>query len=154
MAGGLTVKTANDWLDAIKAQHGFTSDYALAKALGVPQAQVIHYRKGRRAFDAMMAVKVAELLGVEPINVIASAEHERARTDERKQFWRRFAACFLLGAAVNLMAPAPAGASLHNRSSGASAASQEYALCARRRRAWRDMIAQLLGSVKLFTISL
>jgi len=103
------MKSTVQWLDAIKRAKGLSSDYAVAKALGVTAQVVSHYRAGRRAFDPYMAVKVAELVGVDPMQVIASAEAERARNDEQRAFWRRLAAAWVLPmcAAAGLAAPAP-----------------------------------------------
>lgn len=103
------MKTTIQWLDAVKRAKGLPSDYAVAKALGTTAQVVSHYRAGRRAFDPYMAVKVAELVGVDPMRVIASVEAERARNDEQRAFWRRLAASWLLPicAAAGLATPAP-----------------------------------------------
>ncbi len=106
---GGQMKTTIQWLDAIKKARGLSSDYAVAKALGVTAQVISHYRNGRRAFDPYTAAKVAELVGVEPMQVIASVEAERARNDEQRAFWRRLAAAWLLPmcAAAGLATPAP-----------------------------------------------
>lgn len=106
------MKNAAEWLDAIKRKHHVESDWAVAKLLDTNHAVISHYRAGRRAFDAYMAVKVAALLGIDPLKVIASAEAERSRDADRKDFWKRLAACVLVaaGAGTGAVTPQPAQA--------------------------------------------
>lgn len=107
------MKTTNEWLDAVKSQHGIESDYRLAKVLGVATQNVTNWRTGRNGMDAYTAAKVAELLNVDALKVIASAEAERARNDEKRSFWRKLAACVLIGTATagGAGTPSPAQAS-------------------------------------------
>ena len=79
--------TTIEYLDAVKAAKGLTSDYQLAKLLGFPLSSVSSYRTGRRFFDDEAALTVAQALGVEPICVIAAANAERAKTPEQKARW-------------------------------------------------------------------
>lgn len=75
------------YLDAVKARRGITSDYALAKVLGVSQPTVIGYRSGRRIFDDEVALTIAQELGLNPLAVIAAANAERAKTPEMRARW-------------------------------------------------------------------
>lgn len=70
--------TTNEFLDAVKARHGIPSDYKLGLVLGLTDAAVSHYRKGRSLLDDKVAVKVAELLGVDAGYVVACVHSERA----------------------------------------------------------------------------
>lgn len=128
------MKTSCDWIDAVKRRHGLDSDYAVAKLLEVSTSHISHYRNGRSTMDPYMAARVAELLDLEPIQVIACAEAERARDAGKKDFWKRLAACVLIAAGAGSVsltpAPAQAAGSLHNSGS----APAEYTLCAKRRR--------------------
>ena len=83
------MRTTVQWIDAVKKRHGLESDYAVAKLLDVGQSQISHYRMGRSTMDVYMAARVAQLLELEPIQVIASAEAERARDAGKKDFWKR-----------------------------------------------------------------
>ncbi|MBU9320385.1 hypothetical protein KTE24_06900 [Burkholderia gladioli] len=83
------MKTTVDYLDAVKAKLDLPSDYAAAKHLRVTRASVSRYRLGEGAFDDTTALRVAEILGVDPLEVIASANAERARDDETRQLWVR-----------------------------------------------------------------
>jgi transcriptional regulator with XRE-family HTH domain len=81
------VKTTVQYLDAIKTRSGLRSDYAAAKALGVTRCAVSRYRLGLSTFDDTIAVRVAEILGVDPLEVIAAANLERAKDDGAHAIW-------------------------------------------------------------------
>jgi transcriptional regulator with XRE-family HTH domain len=76
-----------NYLDAVKKRLGISSDYALAKALGISQQAVSNYRAGRSKMDDDVALTIAELLGINPLAVIAAANAERAKTDEARARW-------------------------------------------------------------------
>lgn len=88
-----------DYLAACKRRLGIESDYALAKALGVTQAAVSSYRREKSAINDDVALTVAEILGVNPMGVIAAANAERAKTPEQKARWtgmmEKFSGSFL-----------------------------------------------------------
>jgi len=76
-----------EYLDACKTRLGIESDYALAKALKVTQSTVSSYRIGRSRIDDEVALTVSEILGLNPMQVIAAANAERAKTPEAKARW-------------------------------------------------------------------
>ncbi len=109
-------KTTVELLDLLKLRHRLNSDYQLAKLLAIPTSQMSHYRAGRRAFDDAMALRVAQLLGVEAGLVLTWLHAERAarlgqpevvRALER--FARKAAACVLVAVGAS-GAPSPAQA--------------------------------------------
>jgi transcriptional regulator with XRE-family HTH domain len=110
------MRTTVEWLDAVKRKFGLDSDYKLAKLLNVEPQNVSHYRAGRRYMDPYTAARVAELLKVDPLKVIAACESQRARDEEQRTFWKRLAACVVLGTATTVGTPPPpaAAATLHN----------------------------------------
>ena len=70
---------------------GVTSDGALADYLSVSHAAVGHWRTGFRLPDATQCAKIAVLIGLEPLEVIAAIESQRAkRIAENATFWRRY----------------------------------------------------------------
>lgn len=87
-----------EYLDAVKVKRGITSDYALAKALGVAQPTVIGYRSGRTTINDDTALAIAEILQIHPLQVIACANAERAKTPEQRARWsgvmEKFSASF------------------------------------------------------------
>jgi transcriptional regulator with XRE-family HTH domain len=87
-----------EYLDAAKVRLGITSDYALAKKLGISQPAISNYRSGRSRIDDDVALTIAEILGLNPLQVIAAANAERAKTPEARARWsglmEKFSASF------------------------------------------------------------
>lgn len=94
------MRTTVDYLDALKAKLGLPSDYAAAKLLGVSRAACSRYRTGVSTFDDEVAFKVAELLEINPLEVIVSARAERAANEDARSrwesYWDNFSANFRL----------------------------------------------------------
>lgn len=125
------MKTTVEYLDEVKARLDLPSDYAAAKVLQVTPSAISKYRLGRAHFDDTTCLRVAEILGIAPFEVIAAANAERSRDTQTRRLWENawgkatgaavttaFAAC-IVGLAA---APSPAhstplesdnGASLH-----------------------------------------
>lgn len=83
-----------EFLDAVKVAYGLTSDYQLANKLAVTQSSISHYRSGRNFMDDSLAVKVAHLLDLDPLSVLAFAhiEREERMGDETLvSFWKDIA---------------------------------------------------------------
>lgn len=87
-----------EYLQAVKIALGITSDYALAKALRVGHSTICSYRAGRSRIDDDVALSIAEILGIHPLQVIATANAERAKTPEQRARWsgvmEKFSASF------------------------------------------------------------
>lgn len=66
-----------DFIDELKAYYGLTSDYQAAKKLGISTTTISGYRAGRSFLSDDIALKVAELLEVDPLIVIACVNAER-----------------------------------------------------------------------------
>ena len=99
---------------ALKRRLNITSDYELAKRLGVSKTTISNYTTGRRAFDVSIAARVAEMLELDPMKVIADMELERGTNDA---LWSRIAkkvALVMLTTAAGgqLVTPAPAEAAI------------------------------------------
>ncbi len=80
-----------EFLDAVRARHGLTSDYQLARFLGVKQPTVSRYRTGGGSFDEAMCLKIARALELEPGYVLAAIAAERAKPAEVKAAWSALA---------------------------------------------------------------
>lgn len=78
-------------LDKSKTKLGVNSDYALAKALEIHQARLSAYRKGVEHPDPYALVKIAMLLDLDPLALIAEAEEQSEKNPARKAFWGNFA---------------------------------------------------------------
>ena len=67
-----------------------SSDYGLAKALEINRARVHDYMNGKRTPDAYTAVKMAEILKIHPLLLIAEFEEEKEKDLGKKAFWGNF----------------------------------------------------------------
>lgn len=99
-------------LDAAKKRLGLSSDYALAKRLGITTARMSNYRQERRGLDEDICFTVAELLDMEPGEVLAMMAMDRAQDAKTRKAWARVisrigshAAAVLLVVAVVMTAP-------------------------------------------------
>lgn len=72
------MKCTIDYLDALRAHFGVTSDYALAKKLGVSTGCIGNYRNGRSTFSDEMAFRIADVLGMHRGAVWLDIQAERA----------------------------------------------------------------------------
>lgn len=101
-----------DFLDAIRLEHGLSSDYMVAKVMQTTVQNVSNWRSGCRTMGPGACLKVAELLNMKPEFVLASVAAERAKEPEERSAWERAAAALAacLVAAVGLVTPPPAEA--------------------------------------------
>lgn len=129
-----------DYLDAVKQRHGLESDYRLSKVLGVGTSTISNYRSGRSIMDATMCVRIAELLAVPAIEVIAAAEIERATRPEVKRVWLRYAAAVALVVVGLSGAPTPSQAQFDNNQMGAQPDGNTHMRTRRRRKAGASML--------------
>lgn len=77
-------------MDALKAKMGITSDYALAKKLGLRTARISAYRHGKEKPDFYICVKAGIFLNLDPVKIAAEIELEKEKNEERRGFWRDF----------------------------------------------------------------
>lgn len=72
---------ASEWIDRVKKQHGWTSDYKAAQELGMSRNTISNYRGGvRLTLDEENAIKVAEALGQAPEAVVLDQYAERTKS--------------------------------------------------------------------------
>lgn len=79
--------TCVDLLDALKARYDLRSDYAAAPVIGVTRSSVSRIRNKIDYFSDSTAIKVAELLGIDPAIAVAVAHSDRAKCDSEKTVW-------------------------------------------------------------------
>jgi transcriptional regulator with XRE-family HTH domain len=80
-----------DYLKKVKECIDISSDYALAKKLGVTKQTISGYMNGSRVMDDYIAAKVADVLKINPLRVIAEANAEREKDSQKAEFWRKLA---------------------------------------------------------------
>jgi transcriptional regulator with XRE-family HTH domain len=98
-----------EYLDAVRERLNLGSDYKLAKVLGVHQTTISNYRHGRSALADDVAVRVAELLQLDPARVLADMAAERSSSEAVRAIWSRVAATLSV-AAVAVFASVPGDA--------------------------------------------
>lgn len=75
-----------EYLDAIKKKHHLNSDYKISKLLGARPSKIANYRNGT-SFSDETALQIAKLLEIEPVQVFADMQIERAKDPEVKKTW-------------------------------------------------------------------
>jgi predicted transcriptional regulator len=77
-----------DYIEQLRKLTNTGSLYAVAKLTGLSENAVQHYSKGRREFSNYAASRVATLLNIEPMEVIANVEAAREKDEGRKSYWQ------------------------------------------------------------------
>jgi hypothetical protein len=77
-----------DYIEQLRKLTNTGSLYAVAKLTGLSENAVQHYSKGRREFSNYAASRVATLLNIEPMEVIANVEAAREKDEGRKTYWQ------------------------------------------------------------------
>lgn len=80
-----------DWLDRVKAETDYTSDYKIAQARGVTRQLMSQYRHEQAPMPDEFCVWIGDQLGIDPMEVIATTKQSRARTQQERKFWSRWA---------------------------------------------------------------
>lgn len=114
------MKTAADYLDAIRARHQLNSDRKAAAMLGVSSPSVVRFRKGEDSFSDATAAKVADLLDCDPEEVMIAAHAERAKDDRTRALWARLAKKAGYTAGIVAMAAGLAGSPAPAQAAGPS----------------------------------
>ena len=72
---------ASNWIDRVKAAKGWDSDYKAAKELGMTRSGMSSIRTGDSAtLSEETAIKVAEILGINPAGVILDQVAQRIKS--------------------------------------------------------------------------
>ncbi len=110
--------TTIDLIDAAKKKLGVESDYAVAKALDCSLSRMSNYRRGRSQMDDDMAVRCAEIAGLNPLLCLMRIQAERSKSPNAAAIWKQAAerlssvvASFAVLALVTLSAAMPQTAS-------------------------------------------
>ena len=80
---------AKEWIDAAKKKSGISSDYAIAKRLGMTQSAVSNIRNSESTLSDEYAVEVARVLGIDPLHVIIDQHRERTTNECAREAWER-----------------------------------------------------------------
>lgn len=78
-------------LDDAREKMNLTSDYELAKRLEIDKADISHYRKGKRIPNAYACARLAEVLDMDPFELLAQVEAATEKNEARRSYWRAVA---------------------------------------------------------------
>ena len=84
------MKRFSELLDQIKQEQGLTSNYALSKKLGINESRISDYYKGMCKPDDYAITRVALMLQIEPIHLLAEIRAEDEKNVTKREFWRNF----------------------------------------------------------------
>lgn len=77
-------------IQAAKERTGTSTNYALAKIIGVAENRLFDYEKGKVLPDAYALTRLALVLELDPIAVIAEVGEETEKNETKREFWRNF----------------------------------------------------------------
>jgi hypothetical protein len=134
--------TTVEFLDALKAHKGLSTDYQLFKAMGWKQGTVSSYRCGKTCMSGPHAIRVADELSLPRAYVLACMSAERENNTEVAGVWQEIANRFRGAAAIILIAlvglcsgqDAHAAQRLSLPCGGSGTAADIYSVKSRRRR--------------------
>lgn len=81
--------TPEQWLQTVAQEYEIKSQAALSRLLELPRSSVSQTLGHVRAMSPSTAVRIADLLGVSPLLVLASTMHAQAKSEAEAQFWER-----------------------------------------------------------------
>lgn len=76
--------TQSQWIDLYKAYANIRTDYRLAIEWGVESSRITQYRCNRLRLTFAQCIKIADILEINPLEVLASLEHGRAAKHEQE----------------------------------------------------------------------
>ncbi len=82
------MRTIREWLDDLKEVTG--SDYMTAKRVGTSRQNISHYRSGRQLPSVKVCERMAEILDVSPLEIIASCEVQKDPNEAER--WKKWVA--------------------------------------------------------------
>lgn len=86
-----------NYLDKAKAKLCIESDYALAQHLGLTRSAVSKLQLGKTTMGDETAIKIAEILQISPVVVLANAHAEREKNPQIAAVWLSMVEKFSMG---------------------------------------------------------
>jgi hypothetical protein len=80
------MKEITKYIDELKDRYHLKSDYALAHKLGITQPEANHLRRGLKVPKEELCIRMAKLLGKNPVELMLVAQKDRA-PQEAKEYW-------------------------------------------------------------------
>lgn len=111
------MNTTQRYLETLKAKTGAPSDYKLAQILDITRQQMSNYRTRGEQFGEETCMKVASILEIDPVIVMAEVQMEKAKNEQAKAAWKMLferlggvAASLLIATTLGAMTPTNANA--------------------------------------------
>lgn len=117
-------------LNKTKEKLGISSDYALAKKLGIGKGRVGNYRTGHCKPDEEVCFMLAEILEEEPQAIIAAIRLDAEKEPAKIEFWKRQAQRYALTAGMVAVLASPASGAHFTAGDAVNNKLASYALCA------------------------
>jgi hypothetical protein len=80
--------STNDYLNELMHRYSVRTDYGLHKLLKVSRQTIYRYRDSHGSFDDAVALRVAELLGMEPSQLLIHSARERCKLASARGHWQ------------------------------------------------------------------
>lgn len=80
----------DSYIDELKKKLDITSDYGIAKYLGIPAQSMTKIRNGE-VLRADRCLKIANALNRDPLEIIATARAQKEKNPELKAVWVKLA---------------------------------------------------------------
>lgn len=80
-----TIEYLNDAIKVI----GANSQIELATILGLKQNTISQYLTGKRIMDDSTCLIISEILGIDPLTCVSSANYEREKNPEKRAKWEQ-----------------------------------------------------------------
>jgi len=139
-----------EYLDEVKRAKGLTSNYALAKWLGIAEQDISRCYQGKKHGDEYICTRIALALGKEPIHVMAEIRAEAEKNKSKREFWLNFlshaAVVIVLVTGLVLGFPSTSEADASTASYARSDRTDITANYARFRRWLTGMVSRLLST--------
>lgn len=74
------------YVEMYKEKKGLGSDYKASIELGISRAAMSNYKNGR-PLDEDLALQIAEVLGIEPAEILYTIAAEKSRRPEARRKW-------------------------------------------------------------------
>lgn len=84
------MRTSRSYLEEALERMGNEPDKKKAERLKLTPTALSNYRTGVSRMDNFACIMVGRYLGIDPMKIMAACEEERAKTEEKQEFWRNF----------------------------------------------------------------
>jgi transcriptional regulator with XRE-family HTH domain len=81
---------AKEYLNACKTKLNVDSNYKLSKKLEIKDSLINYYTNGERLPDVYACFRIAECLGLNPIEIIADIASESEKNPAKRDYFKRF----------------------------------------------------------------